>query len=172
MIFEVAPSRAVSPGTDSRLRQANACKYSVHSCDSLRTVDRSKKALLIGGRYALASEVVPTDTKIRRSFVDMASGPCVPVMVPSYRFSIRRLLPSTGSRRARFPRFSGATRRSDSLPSYPQAFVLLRLMGTVVHRGIRSAHDDDARRGGLEDVGQPLRFGCLNPRKRQGLPGS
>ena len=102
----------------------------------------------------------------------MVSGLCVPVMVPSYRFSIRRLLPSTGSRRARFPRFSGTTKRSDSLPSYPQAFVILRLMVTVVHRGIRSTQSTDARCGGLEDVGQPLRFGCLNPRKRQGLPGS
>ncbi len=33
----------------------------------------------------------------------------------------RRHLPSTGSLRARFPRFSGTTRRSDSLPRVPTA---------------------------------------------------
>ena len=77
-------------------------------------------------------------------------------MVPSRGILIRRPLPSTGSRRERFPRFIGTTRRSDSLPPYPPAFIVLRHAVTVVHRTVRSAWGIDACPGGREDVTRPL----------------
>ena len=64
----------------------------------------------------------------------MLSDLCVSVMVPSFDILLRLSLPSTGSRWVRFPRFRGNTKRSDSLPPYPLAFVFLRPAVTVVHR--------------------------------------
>ena len=65
----------------------------------------------------------------------MRSNPEVSGMVPSNGILIRRSLPSAGSRWERFPHFAGHVERSDSLPSFPRAFVFLRPAVTALHRG-------------------------------------
>ena len=62
---------------------------------------------------------------IRCCFVDTGSGSDAPAMFPSNDSVVRRPLPSTGSRRLRFPGFHGTMERCDSLRTVRTGFLVV-----------------------------------------------
>src|ERR1700737_1040882 len=81
---------------------------------------------------------------IRWWFVHTVSGFEAPPVFPSSGPVARRPLPSTGSRRLRFPGFHGTMRRSDSLRTFTTGFLVVRpslpLVGpTVESQGVPSS---------------------------------
>src|SRR3990172_6757113 len=105
----------------------------------------------------------------------MGPRPGVPAIVPSYGSMLRHLLPSTGSRWGRFPRFCATTRCSHSSPPRPlrprpAALRCLRLAVPRVRRFFAPADERrDRRRAWALVFGPPT---DSLARRRSGLPGS
>jgi hypothetical protein len=116
---------------------------------------------------------------IRRGYVDRGTGDEAPALWPPGRAVVRRPLPSTGSRRVRFPGLRGTMERCDSLrtvtagflvvhPPLPLGYVCFRLSLPARRRPGARGSRTAAPRGAIavESQGVPSSWGTLLRRCR------